>query len=570
VRDPDTNEMLVAEYGPIFGWGPLETEDNNYALQIRNRPDNLNGNGLLTNLGGYLADLARFFSHPAILLGIGLLLATIGLLVWLIWLRPGKDGLSAWERAQARGDPVLPAYASLLHGRRWLVALGIFLLIYTLLFTAFFSNLIGVISGTTGSLLYWLAQHNVERGSQPTHYYPVLLVLYEPLALLWASIGLVLVGGTSLKRLFRRRAAESSDEQAAVPAAPPLLLPLLLAWWAVMALGIYSWAGEKMPWLLSHVALPLVLLGAWAFQQALSWGFRGETWANLRRPLIIFFSLFGFIVGMTFVRLTAFFGSDAPANMGVLSAFFPFFEGRIALLTLVLTLVLLVVLVASAGLLRGWRWSLAALALSVALVGSVYTIRNAYRLNFELGDVPRELLVYTQTSPDVMHVVRRLEDISRLRTNGLEMPVIYDNETIWKWYLRDFTNATATGPDLDGPPGDEVQAVLMLRENFDAQAQEYLQDFQVQLLPLRWWFPQGAVYGMGSNWREADLQNSSLLVQTLRQPTSDQTLLQLWELFFHRDPNAALGSTDFIIAVRPDLANQIAPGTGATDVDSWR
>jgi uncharacterized membrane protein len=32
----------------------------------------------------------------------------------------------------------------------------------------------------------------------------------------------------------------------------------------VATLALYSWAGEKMPWLTIHVALPIVLLGAWA------------------------------------------------------------------------------------------------------------------------------------------------------------------------------------------------------------------------------------------------------------------------------------------------------------------
>ena len=35
-------------------------------------------------------------------------------------------------------------------------------------------------------------------------------------------------------------------------------------YWALVSIVIYSWAGEKMPWLTIHVALPIVLLGAWA------------------------------------------------------------------------------------------------------------------------------------------------------------------------------------------------------------------------------------------------------------------------------------------------------------------
>ncbi|HXI17532.1 MAG TPA: SMP-30/gluconolactonase/LRE family protein, partial [Chloroflexota bacterium] len=39
-------------------------------------------------------------------------------------------------------------------------------------------------------------------------------------------------------------------------------LTTFLIWWWVVALTIYSWAGEKMPWLIIHMATPLVLLTA--------------------------------------------------------------------------------------------------------------------------------------------------------------------------------------------------------------------------------------------------------------------------------------------------------------------
>ncbi|NJL32971.1 MAG: TIGR03663 family protein [Chloroflexaceae bacterium] len=77
-RDPQTDEMVILAPGPIFGWGPIETEDNNYALRIRNRADNTAGN-LFASMAGYIGDLWLFFRHPAILTGIGLLLGTIAL-----------------------------------------------------------------------------------------------------------------------------------------------------------------------------------------------------------------------------------------------------------------------------------------------------------------------------------------------------------------------------------------------------------------------------------------------------------------------------------------------------------
>src|SRR6185312_3036264 len=58
--------------------------------------------------------------------------------------------------------------------------------------------------------------------------------------------------------------------------------------WAAIMFAVLSWAGEKMPWLTVHIALPLILLGAALVGDAIVWLERrwksGET-ANLRAPI---------------------------------------------------------------------------------------------------------------------------------------------------------------------------------------------------------------------------------------------------------------------------------------------
>lgn len=557
-RDPATGAMQVAKPGPIFGWQPLETEDNAYALRVRNRADTANGD-LLASLGGYLADLGLFFRHPAILIGIGLVLAATALLIWLIWLKRDADGLSRWQRALANEDAVIGVYHST--RRFWLPALGITFVIYALFFTAFLTNLIGVISGTTGSLLYWLAQHNVERGGQPGYYYLLLLVIYEPLVLLWALAGAVFIGGAHIWHWRSSRTAADAPtalSDALPPYAATGLLPLLLLWWSITALGIYSWAGEKMPWLVIHVALPMVLLGAWAFQQVWHWWQRHTPPDDNPRmhwwAAIIFTGVLIGLLAIGHVRFNALLTSGDVAN------------GR-WLLTLLLMLALMGLLVVASSLLRGWRWSVAMLALSLTLVLSFYTVRNSYRLNFLRGDVPTEMMIYTQTSPDVMRVVRRLEDVSRRYTTpkDLSMPIIYDNETVWQWYLRDFTAAQRTGSQLP-TLNPEVQAVLLLRENLSPENQQALESagFVLQRYPLRWWFPEGAVYGLYGDWRTAPPETVSLLARVLRDPLDDATLKDTWRFLVYRHFDAPLGSTDFVIAVRPGIADLIGPGVGSS------
>ncbi len=73
--------------------------------------------------------------------------------------------------------------------RRWPVAAIIYHVIFALLFTSFFTNPSGWLSGMVGSLGYWLEQHGVQRGNQPSHYYFFVTTLYEYLPLLFALLG---------------------------------------------------------------------------------------------------------------------------------------------------------------------------------------------------------------------------------------------------------------------------------------------------------------------------------------------------------------------------------------------
>ena len=63
----------------------------------------------------------------------------------------------------------------------------------------------------------------------------------------------------------------------------PQRLPVLalLLFWSVTSLVAYSIAGEKMPWLTVHIALPMLLAAGWGL------GFLVDTttWAKDRQPL---------------------------------------------------------------------------------------------------------------------------------------------------------------------------------------------------------------------------------------------------------------------------------------------
>ncbi|KAB8145164.1 TIGR03663 family protein [Chloroflexia bacterium SDU3-3] len=549
---PPDNPMRFTP-GPVLGLPPLPTADNDYGVCVRNQPDN--------SFPAYFVKLGQFFGHPAILLALAVLVLGLGAAFAPIWLLKDASGLTPWQRAKELQNPIVEVFTSLGRDRRLWVALGIFFAIYALFFTAFLTNPVGILSGMFGSVLYWMAQHDVQRGGQPGYYYTMLLSVYEPLAISWGLIGtvMVLVGGALM--VLRRRAAATA-QGVARGIDWSVALPAMLVWWSLATWFIYSWAGEKMPWLTMHVVMPMALLAAWALVKTVTWSFAVASdavadmrahRAQRRSALLIYLAVVAALAIFTVIIMGA-ATSNSATTFALPIAVFPL----LALLLGVMATVLY-------GLMRGFREALGALALGMVLVLGSYTLRSSYQLNYLWGDTPREMMIFVQTSPDVARVMSRLEQASVRRTGGMGMPIWYDNETIWGWYTRRFTTKAQQSPALAAAPGPEVQAVLMLQENLDTNPQnrDKLNGFVIQRLPLRWWFPEDQ-YRLPSEWRTAQVnEGSPLLMRLMRFQFDNTTTSQLWQFLIYRNPPGILGSTDFVIAVRPDLAQEIGLGTGA-------
>jgi uncharacterized protein (TIGR03663 family) len=131
--------------------------------------------------------------------------------------------------------------------RRWIVVAAIFYAITIPLFTTEFLNTRGGLSSDFwGALDYWLAQQDVQRGTQPWFYYFMMVPLYEFVTLVPA-----LIGGVWL--VWRRRDS----------------LAVLFAWWFIGSFAAFSYAGEKMPWLVIHLAIPLAFMAAYVLDAVL-------------------------------------------------------------------------------------------------------------------------------------------------------------------------------------------------------------------------------------------------------------------------------------------------------------
>lgn len=530
--------MLVLAGGQALA-GPIPLPTSQQALDVRHQPDN----DIAAYIGKVAGVLGPMFAHPAVLVGALLSVVFLGWLIYSIFVKRDSDDHTMWRRAANASLP-----GTLIHAidriprRQWLVAFAIAFAIYAVQYTAFLSNpgslnTAGLITGVSGSLLYWLGQHGVQRGNQPTHYYLFLLAVYEPLLLLLGPAGLVLVA----KKLWQVRGhtakAGLSEEtlRYVVLHHQRLFAPALIAWWSIGALLIYSWAGEKMPWLTIHVMTPLALLSAWALAQLWKWAGRG----SFDRQALALTGFTAVVLLLVYNRVTvAVRASDGTEPIAI---------------WLGLGIVFVVLLTVGLALnYRSFGPALRALLLLLCIFGALATVRSSVRLSFINGDVPVEPMVYVQTSPDVHRVMDQLREASVLRTGRLELPIQYDNETVWRWYLRNYLNSEGSGRSRQ-TINEDTQAVFLLAENVSPH-REQLEGFVQQAFPLRWWFPECNIYRVFNDPSCGGESASSLLSRLLHRPWDDATLAEAWRFWFDRRLNAPLGSSNWSLFVRPGLA----------------
>jgi uncharacterized protein (TIGR03663 family) len=332
--------------------------------------------------------------------------------------------------------------AGLLWDRRtWPVAAVIFYGIFTVFYTSLFTNGFGFVTGLVGSLGYWLEQQAVNRGSQPWYYYGLIQVpIYEYLP----ALGTLLAAIAGLRQWITRKAdavpegealPEAAEETPPVDSAeqPPTLA--LLLFWSFTSLAAYSIAGEKMPWLTVHIALPIALSAAWFIGGVIErvdwpafWRQRGLLML-LVLP-VFFYSLMGLFA--------SWLGAEPPFQGKELSQL----KATSTFLTSLITCIL-----SGAGLawlVRDWQpaqfYRVTGLT-ALALLGAL-TARTAIMASYINYDNATEFLVYAHSARGPKEALEQIEEISRRTTGGLALRIAYDNEVTYPywWYLRNYPN----------------------------------------------------------------------------------------------------------------------------------
>ena len=409
-----------------------------------------------------------------------------------------------------------------------LVFFGISGLLYTTfltnlegLCTALFSPNVGSCTGKQGMLQYWLAQQGVARGGQPWFYYFMIIPLYEivPLALAVAA-----------PFLARR---------------PLSLFFWFCVWWAVLSLGIYTYASEKMPWLIIHPTLPLVFLGALTVDGVLS-RLRGWPWLAPRQLAAAGLALVGLAVFAAWVTAG---GADATPLALQTSTL-----RRIALAVVFAGIVAAAVYMAN-GLTR--RQSFGALGVAGLAILVTYSIHTSWQLTYKNGDVPVEMLVYVQSSPDAPFITSEVERMSNTLGMRKDMPMLLDNgytDTVggqavvheavswpFEWYFRDYKAKTYFSRTL--PPefsSGKFPSVLVMGTNLDP-IRDQLGDYVGNKFRLNWWYPE--------DYKNVDWGTP---VRTLLDPEARAKLMKY--VLYRELINPPLGARELYFFVRKDLA----------------
>lgn len=375
-----------------------------------------------TNLGGFVFDknAGEFWTVAA---GIVFLFAFVVPAVSLLWWR------SSWLIAVATG--------------------GFFVFVFGY---AILLESTGFWSGIWGSLDYWLMQQGVERGSQPVYYYLMIMPMYEFLPVFFALIGMAYFA-------IRLR-----------------LFSSFLVFWLVGALIAFGLAGEKMPWLTVHIAVPAIMLAAKFLNDLFQ---RVSFSLPLRWPR-----------PETLLILCA--GAGALAMIVLWATFFSTLGAAIALLIGVAAIGLVVV----GGLLHG---RLQAMQSAAGLVGAallILTIRAGALAAYDEGDWPNEMLSYADMSPDIPWVRDKLVEYGEITGLGHDYPIVVDDELAWPlvWYLRDFNKVQWTGDGDSAKPITPPVAgsIVVLKGPDQSRMEPYMDDYQ-QPVSIRhlWWFGDG-------------------------------------------------------------------------------
>jgi len=319
-----------------------------------------------------------------------------------------------------------------------------------------------------------------------------MLQAYNLFGWVWSALA---VKSPQLERLSSTHTQESptpalSTQDEATGAWKLTEVPVLLfiSWWAVFNLLAYTLAGEKMPWLGTHMSVPMIFLTAWYFGRVfdrIEWRkFAQRGWVYLFIFPLMMMALFRLVMPLT-VGEQPFLGTTQAQldyTYNWLGALALFLGGGYFAIFLARKL--------------GWGSFRQLLALSTFAILAVVTFRSAWIASFINYDLPTEYLVYAHGGPANKFVTEQLAEISMRTTGGMNLKIMHDNRFSWpgSWYLRDFTNVQYI--DTRTPSQEELAdtMVVIVGDSNNTRIEPLLRDSYQKFTYKRMWWPYQDAY----------------------------------------------------------------------------
>ncbi len=512
---------------------------------------------LLSGLGWHVVRNLRSFDLMAL---IGLLILpqltaiSVGLLGW--------DPLDYSTQGMLRTGSLLVLFFLISGGVGWLwkrsfyiTCMALFYGIFTVFYTTFFTNGRGFFTGIIGSLGYWLSQQEVQRGSQPWYYYAFIQIpIYEYLALLGTLLALyfgirywrfaTLPGVSPAHQelpesvlpiyagMRESRFAVMNDSESTQPADQgtagvsnepgipenlhrPIPVLAMLLFWSVISLVAYSIAGEKMPWLTVHIAVPMLLAAGWGLGflvDSIPW----QRIATIKTLLAVL--LLVILLSALAGALGSLLGPTPPFNGNTQEALESSSQFLLSTLAMVLSAYGL------SRILRDWE-TVNIIRLVGVIVFSflgILTARVAITSSYIRYDEATEFLVYAHAARGPKDILEQVEEISQRTTLGKGIAVAYDNDSLYPywWYFRDYPNKFWY---TDKPTRElrEKPIILAGDGNFGKLDPITRGNF-IHYDYMRLWWPMQDYFGL--TWER--------VWNTIRDPKMRSAVFQIW---FNRD-----------------------------------
>jgi len=170
----------------------------------------------------------------------------------------------------------------------------------------------------------------------------------------------------------------------------------------------------------------------------------------------------------------------------------------------------------------------------------IFNLWVTYRVNFINSDIPREMLIYTQTSPDL----KSISDAINIYQNpsNKQQNILIDTTSgfvwPWVWYLRNNENILYQNLTSQPIAQSDLDVLIIHSTNISKVPSEITKKYHEPIIfPHRWWFPE-------STYR-------NLNFQMILEP---QKIIRLFDyLIFTNGISSKIGSEDAYLFIKSDF-----------------